>query len=51
MLPNTPLPPQPIINRWGTWLESAFFYADNFEEFKNVIQNFEDEAKRIKNCK
>lgn len=51
MLPNTHLPPQPIITRWGTWLESAFFYADHFEEFKNVIENLEDNAKCIQNCK
>jgi|UniRef100_A0A2S2Q283 hypothetical protein len=51
MLPNTPLPPKPIITRWVTWLESAFFYADHFEEFKNVIENLEDDAKSIQNCK
>jgi len=52
MLPNTPLPPQPIITRWGAWLESAIFYADNFENFKNVIQNLqEDGVKSIQNCK
>ncbi|CAI6367932.1 unnamed protein product [Macrosiphum euphorbiae] len=50
MFPNTHLPPpQPIITHWGTWLESAFFYADHFEEFKNVIENLE--AKCIQNCK
>ncbi|KAL4105112.1 hypothetical protein QTP88_020384 [Uroleucon formosanum] len=52
MLPNKPLPPQPIITRWGAWLESAIFYADNFENFKNVIQSLsEDDVKNIKNCK
>jgi hypothetical protein len=51
MLPNTHLPPHPIITRWGTWLESAFFYADHFEGFKNLIENLEDNAKCIQNCK
>lgn len=51
MLPNRPLPLQPIITPWGTWLEPAFFCAINFEEFKNVFQNLEDQAKVIENCK
>jgi len=52
ILPNKPLPPQPIITQWGAWLESAIFYADNFENFKNVIQNLqEDGVKSIQNCK
>jgi len=50
MLPSKPLPPQPIITRWGAWLESAIFYADNFKHFKNVIQNLqEDGVKSIQN--
>ena len=28
MKPNTHLPPQPIITRWGTWLESAFLLRE-----------------------
>jgi len=23
--PNIPLPPEPVLNRWGTWLEAAIF--------------------------
>jgi len=30
--PNLPLPPQPIITRWGTWLEAVKYYATNFEK-------------------
>jgi hypothetical protein len=52
MLPNTPLPPQPIITRWEAWFESVIFYADNFEHFKNFIQNLqEDGVQSIQNCK
>lgn len=25
ILPNVPLPPEPVLTRWGTWLEAAFF--------------------------
>lgn len=30
-LPDIPLPLQPIITRWGTWLEVAIYYSDNFQ--------------------
>lgn len=25
--PLTPLPPQPIVTRWGTWLQAVAYYA------------------------
>lgn len=28
--PNIPMPPEPITTRWGTWLEAAVYYAENF---------------------
>ena len=30
-LPNIPLPPEPVLTRWGTWLDAALYYAENFE--------------------
>lgn len=36
ILPNTPLPPEPILTRWGTWLQAAIFYANNFDKIKEV---------------
>lgn len=42
-LPNTPLPPQPIITRWGTWLKAAIFYADNFSEINDLISELDDD--------
>lgn len=27
-------PPQPVITRWGTWLEAAEYYAKYFNEWK-----------------
>jgi hypothetical protein len=32
-----PLPPVPIITRWGTWLEAAFYYSENFTTIQNVF--------------
>lgn len=36
-LPNLPLPPEPVVTRWGTWLEAVLFYHENFEALKDVI--------------
>lgn len=35
--PDLPLPPQPVITRWGTWLEAATYYAKHFNEIKDVL--------------
>lgn len=37
MYPDLPLPPQPVITRWGTWIEAARFYANNFDAIKSVV--------------
>lgn len=47
-LPNISLPPQPIITKWGTWIEAAIFYADNFCSIKDLILNFSDDSAAIK---
>lgn len=37
MYPNLALPPQPIVTRWGTWIDAAVYYADNFEAVSNFL--------------
>lgn len=37
MYPDLSLPPQPIVTRWGTWLNAANFYCQNFQQIKNVV--------------
>lgn len=52
LLPNLPLPPEPVITRWGTWIQAALFYHENFEAIKNVIVQFDDaDAVSIRKCK
>jgi hypothetical protein len=34
--PNLKLPPEPVLTRWGTWLEAAVFYQENFTAIKDV---------------
>jgi len=43
ILPNAPLPPEPVLTRWGTWLEAAIFNCDHFEGLKNVIDKLSEE--------
>lgn len=35
--PDIPEPPQPILIRWGTWLEAAFYYYKHFEIIKSLV--------------
>ncbi|XP_029679637.1 uncharacterized protein LOC115245458 [Formica exsecta] len=49
-LPNTPLPPEPIITRWDTWLTAAIFYADNYNPIMNIILALTNSSFAIENC-
>jgi len=33
-----PLPPQPVITRWGTWLKTSFYYEKHFDIICDFIQ-------------
>lgn len=51
LFPELLLPPQPILTRWGTWLEATSYYADNFNSIKSVLLSLdENTAKSIKNA-
>lgn len=41
MNPGLALPPEPVITRWGTWLNAAIYYCDHFTEIKSVIGTFD----------
>ena len=43
MVPQTPLPPQPILKRWGTWVEAAMYYAQHFRAFATVVNSLDPE--------
>lgn len=40
---DLPLPPQPVLTRWGTWLRAAMYYSNNFEKVAEVIRTFDPE--------
>ncbi|KAL4154365.1 hypothetical protein QTP88_000243 [Uroleucon formosanum] len=37
ILPEVPLPPEPILTRWGTWLSAVNYYCENYDGLKSVI--------------
>ncbi|XP_003740254.2 uncharacterized protein LOC100905225, partial [Galendromus occidentalis] len=39
--PGVPLPPQPVLTRWGTWLEAALYYARNLNAFTSVVNSLD----------
>jgi len=48
-MPNVLLPPEPILTRWGTWIEAATFCADHFDQLKIIIiEKLKD--KNVKIC-
>ncbi|CAH0563174.1 unnamed protein product [Brassicogethes aeneus] len=52
MEPDLQLPPQPILTRWGTWLNGAFYYADNFKKIREILESLdEDDAASIVDAK
>lgn len=47
--PNIPLPPEPILTRWGTWINAVIYYCEHFLLIKRVVMELdEDDAISIK---
>lgn len=50
--PDLPLPPQPVITRWGTWLQAASYYAQHLDKIKEVLSCLSSsDAIAIRNAK
>ena len=46
-----PLPPSPVINRWGTWLKAAQYHCTHLEKLTDVVTTFDaDETQSILDC-
>jgi len=43
MFKDIPLPPSPILTRWGTWIRAAVYYCEYFEIIKHVVDSFNKE--------
>lgn len=44
-------PPKPVVTRWGTWLNAAFWYADHFSDVKQIVLGFEDDGLLVSRAK
>lgn len=50
--PNLPLPPKPVITRWGTWLAAVSYYVKYFTEINTVLSRLRtSDAVSIKKAK
>jgi len=49
--PDLPLPPQPVVTRWGTWIEAAIFFSQNFDSIKQVIDKLPADAISVTKAK
>ena len=41
--PGIPLPPEPVLTRWGTWLNATEYYCTHLELTKIVIMTFDQQ--------
>lgn len=49
--PGVPIPPEPIITRWGTWLRAAMYYNDHLATVELVLGALDpEEAGAIENA-
>lgn len=51
MYPNLPIPPEPVISCWATWLRAIKYYADHWKEIKHVVEIIEDISAAISKVK
>ena len=35
------MPPQPVVTRWGSWIEAAIFYSQNFDQVRTIVDSWE----------
>ena len=44
-------PPQPVLTRWGTWLNAAQHHVKNFVEVRDIINSFEGNGVQVKRAR
>lgn len=44
-------PPEPVITRWATWLEAAFYYSENLPAVRDIVTSFEGKGKLVSQVK
>lgn len=48
---DIPLPPKPIVTRWGEWLKAVSYYSEHFEEVQVVIEQLDLDTAAVTNAK
>ena len=47
--PSLSLPPKPVLTRWGTWLDAAMYYCENYSTIEKIVSELDsNEASSIK---
>ena len=44
-------PPQPVLTRWGTWLNAAEYYAKNLQEVRDIVNSFDGQGILVSRAK
>ena len=44
-------PPQPVITRWASWLQAAFYYAENLPAVRDIVCGFEGSGILVERAK
>jgi exonuclease VII small subunit len=47
--PSLSLPPKPVLTCWGTWLDAAMYYCENYSTIEKIVSELESkEASSVK---
>ena len=44
MAGDIPLPPKPVLTRWGTWINAVQYHNENFTKIAIVIENLDSSS-------
>ena len=44
-------PPQPVVTRWGSWLEAALYYAEHMPRIKEIVNSFDGDGLLVQRAK
>jgi len=39
-----PLPPDPVVTRWATWLRAAFYYAEHLPAVREIVESWPEDG-------
>lgn len=44
-------PPQPIVTRWASWLQAAFYYAEHLPAVRRIVEGYDDDGILVQRAK